>query len=113
MSPRRYTTADNSVVVATDSIKNTVYIKSKEHPVDPPELSASFLGSHFVSTYPHIHVAHINVTVHRWTRMQVDGAPHPHSFFRDSEETRPQQAIQRRRDRHAHRNSALGQPEQK
>ncbi|GAB1320839.1 Uricase [Madurella fahalii] len=83
-----YTKADNSVVVATDSIKNTIYIKAKEHPVNPPELYASYLGQHFLDRYPHITAAHINVIVHRWTRMTIDGAPHPHSFFRDGQETR-------------------------
>lgn len=83
-----YTKADNSVVVATDSIKNTIYIKAKEHPVNPPELYASHLGQHFLERYPHITTAHINVVVHRWTRMTIDGAPHPHSFFRDGQETR-------------------------
>jgi urate oxidase len=84
----RYTKADNSVVVATDSIKNTIYIKAKENPVTPPELYASILGSHFIETYAHIHVAHVKVVTHRWTRMVIDGKPHPHSFFRDGAETR-------------------------
>ena len=84
----RYTKADNSVVVATDSIKNTIYIKAKEHPVDPPEVYASYLGQHFLDKYAHISAANIKVTVHRWTRMNIDGKPHPHSFFRDGEETR-------------------------
>lgn len=83
-----YTKADNSVVVATDSIKNTIYIKAKEHPVNPPELYAAHLGQHFLDTYPHITSAHIDITVHRWTRMTIDGSPHPHSFFRDGQETR-------------------------
>ena len=83
-----YTEADNSVVVATDSIKNTIYIKAKEHPVNPPELFASTLGQHFLDTYPHISIAHIKIIVHRWTRMVVDGKEHPHSFFRDGQETR-------------------------
>ncbi|KAK7751308.1 hypothetical protein SLS62_006714 [Diatrype stigma] len=83
-----YTEADNSVVVATDSIKNTIYIKAKEHPVNPPELYAGILGQHFLDTYAHISTAHVRIVVHRWTRMVVDGAPHPHSFLRDGEETR-------------------------
>jgi urate oxidase len=83
-----YTKADNSVVVATDSIKNTIYIKAKEYPVTPPELYAAVLGSHFLETYSHIHVAHIKVVTHRWTRLDIDGKPHPHSFIRDSEEKR-------------------------
>jgi len=83
-----YTRADNSVVVATDSMKNTVYIKAKENPVTPPELFASILGTHFVETYPHITTANIKIITHRWTRMTIDGKPHPHSFFRDGNETR-------------------------
>ncbi|KAI9896541.1 hypothetical protein N3K66_008713 [Trichothecium roseum] len=83
-----YTEADNSVVVATDSIKNTIYITAHQHPVNPPELYASILGSHFIAKYPHIHAAHVKVVVHRWTRMEVDGEPHPHSFLRDGVETR-------------------------
>jgi len=76
------------VVVATDSIKNTIYIKAKEHAVNPPELYASKLGQHFIDKYPHISIAHVDVIVHRWTRMVLDGKPHPHSFFRDGQETR-------------------------
>ncbi|KAI2626495.1 uricase [Hypoxylon sp. NC1633] len=83
-----YTVADNSVVVATDSIKNTIYIKAKEHPVNPPELFASFLGQHFLDTYKHISAANINIVVKRWTRMVIDGKEHPHSFYRDGEDTR-------------------------
>ncbi|RKU48141.1 hypothetical protein DL546_009202 [Coniochaeta pulveracea] len=91
-----YTQADNSVVVATDSIKNTIYIKAKEHPVNPPELYAGILGQHFLDTYPHISVANVKVVVHRWTRMTIDGKPHPHSFYRDGEETRTVEAVIRR-----------------
>jgi urate oxidase len=69
-------------------MKNTVYIKAKEHPVTPPELFASILGTHFVETYPHITTANIKIVTHRWTRMTIDGKPHPHSFFRDGAETR-------------------------
>jgi urate oxidase len=74
-------------------MKNTVYIKAKEHPVTPPELFASILGTHFVETYPHIHAAHIKVVTHRWTRMTIDGKPHPHSFYRDGAETRNVEAV--------------------
>ena len=86
--PSRYTEADNSVVVATDSIKNTVFIKAKEYPVNPPELFASTLGQHFLDQYDHITSVHVDMVVHRWTRMVVEGKCHPHSFYRDGEEVR-------------------------
>ncbi|KAH8653413.1 uricase [Xylariales sp. PMI_506] len=83
-----YTVADNKPVVATDSIKNTIFIKAKELPVNPIEQFASMLGQHFLDTYPHISVANVDIIRHRWTRITVDGQPHPHSFYRDGDEKR-------------------------
>ncbi|KAI9791030.1 MAG: hypothetical protein M1833_001721 [Piccolia ochrophora] len=90
-----YTKADNSVVVATDSMKNTIYLMAKQHPVTPPELFGSILASHFIDTYKHIQVAHVKVITHRWTRIPVDGKAHPHSFYRDGSETRNVEVIAR------------------
>lgn len=83
-----YTEADNSVVVATDSMKNTIFIKAKEHPVNPVEQFASLLGQHFLDTYPHISVANVDIVQHKWSRIVVDGKPHPHSFLRDGDDKR-------------------------
>jgi len=83
-----YTEADNGPIVTTDTVKNTIYILAKQNPVNPPELFASILAAHFPTKYSHIHAAHVNIIVHRWTRMTVDGKPHPHSFLRDGAETR-------------------------
>lgn len=85
---KSYTEADNSPVIATDTMKNTVYILAKQNPINPPELFASIVAQHFVDKYAHIHAAHVSVVQHRWTRMAFDGKPHPHSFFRDGAETR-------------------------
>ena len=88
LMPLSYTRANNAIVVATDSIKNTIYIMAKLHPVTPPELFASILGNHFVETYKHIHVAHVRAVVHPWARMLIDGSLHPHSFLRSDVDTR-------------------------
>jgi urate oxidase len=90
-----YTAADNSVVVATDTQKQTCYILAKQNPITPPELFASIVGTHFVETYSHIHAAHVKIIQHRWTRMTIDGKPHPHSFFRDGEEIRVVESVTR------------------
>jgi len=76
-------------------MKNTVYIMAKQHPVTPPELFASIVSTHFIDTYTHIRAAHVKVITHRWTRMTIDGAPHPHAFLRDGAETRNVQATTR------------------
>ncbi|CEJ90592.1 Putative Uricase [[Torrubiella] hemipterigena] len=93
-----YTRANNNVVVATDSMKNTIFIFAKQHPVDPPEQFAAILGDHFIQTYPHIHVANIDVTTHRWNRIALDGKEHPHSFVKDGNETRVTKARISRKD---------------
>lgn len=90
-----YTAADNSVIVATDTQKQTCYILAKQNPITPPELFASIVGTHFVETYSHIHAAHVKIIQHRWTRMTIDGKPHPHSFFRDGEEIRVVESVTR------------------
>lgn len=91
-----WTHADNSNIVATDTQKQTIYVTAKLNPVNPPELFASILGQHYLDTYPHITNAHVNIIVHRWARMEVDGKPHPHSFLRDGSETRTVDVVARR-----------------
>ncbi|KAJ7653704.1 hypothetical protein DFH06DRAFT_524787 [Mycena polygramma] len=88
-----YTEADNSVIVATDSIKNITYYIAKISPhVLVPERFALHLGTHLVSKYPHIHKAFVTVEQLRWSRIPVAGeqgvAEHPHSFIRDGDEKR-------------------------
>ena len=73
-------------------MKQTTYITAKQNPVNPPELFAAILATHFTTTYKHIHKATIRVIQHRWTRIDVDSKPHPHSFYRDSSETRNAEA---------------------
>ncbi|KAJ4490977.1 hypothetical protein J3R30DRAFT_3278744 [Lentinula aciculospora] len=84
-----YTEADNSVIVATDSMKNITYYLAKVSPhILIPERFAVHLGTHIVSKYAHIHKAFVDIEQLRWSRIIVgqDGKPHPHSFFRDGDE---------------------------
>lgn len=83
-----WTKADNKSIVATDTQKQTIYVMAKLHPVNPPELFGAILAQHYLDEYSWMHTSHISIVVHRWTRLEVEGKPHPHSFFRDGEETR-------------------------
>ena len=91
-----WTKADNANIVATDTQKQTIYLMAKLHPINPPELFASILGQHYLDEYSWIDVAHVSVIVHKWTRMDVEGKPHPHSFLRDGAETRVVECVARR-----------------
>ncbi|KAF5342329.1 hypothetical protein D9611_001162 [Ephemerocybe angulata] len=89
-----YTEADNSVVVATDSIKNITYFLAKTSPyILSPEKFALHIGTFFSSKYAHIHKVHVTVTQLRWSRITVDGKEHKHSFYRDGDDRRVVKAI--------------------
>ncbi|KAG2101615.1 uncharacterized protein F5147DRAFT_708821 [Suillus discolor] len=81
-----YTVADNSVIVATDSMKNITYYLAKISPhILSPERFALHLGTYIVSKYAHINRAFVTLEKLRWSRiaLSANDHPHPHSFIRD------------------------------
>lgn len=83
-----YTKADNSPIVPTDTVKNTVLVEAKNTDVWPIERFAAHLAKHFTSKYSHVSGIEINILQTRWTRFEVNGKPHAHSFRHDGPETR-------------------------
>ncbi|KAN0092580.1 hypothetical protein V8E55_003364 [Tylopilus felleus] len=86
-----YTKADNSVVVATDSMKNITYYLAKvsDH-ILVPEHFALHLGTHVLAKYAHLQKAFITIEQLRWSRITVSGQekPHTHAFYRDGDDKR-------------------------
>lgn len=80
-----YTSGDNTKVVATDTIKNTINVFAKEHLAHEIERFAITLGQHFVARYRQVQKAEIEVTERKWERMSIDQIPHPHSFAAGSD----------------------------
>jgi urate oxidase len=75
-----YTKADNRLVVATDSMKNTVNVLAKEKLGAENEEFGAALAEHFIKTYAHVDRAEVRLAEHCWERMVIAGQPHPHSF---------------------------------
>lgn len=75
-----YTDGDNSKVVPTDTIKNTINVFAKKHLGRQIEEFARIVGEHFVKSYEQVQRAEITITERPWPRMEIDGKPHPHSF---------------------------------
>src|SRR6188768_3711767 len=71
---------DNTKVVATDTIKNTVNVLALQHLGEETARFALFLGRHFVNEYPQVSQAEIEIAERPWARMSVEDQPHPHSF---------------------------------
>jgi urate oxidase len=76
-----YTKADNRLVVATDSMKNTVNVFAKKFLGAETEEFGITLGEHFLKTYPHVSRAEITLSERCWARIPVAGRPHAHSFM--------------------------------
>src|SRR5215471_13574281 len=66
-----YTRGDNSKVVATDSMKNTVYVLAKDHAFDTPEQFALILSKHFVDRYGQVSGARVEIAATPWQRIAV------------------------------------------
>jgi urate oxidase len=75
-------TGDNSAVLPTDTMKNTVYAFAKEYGVGEPEEFALRLGRHFVDTQAPIRAARVTVEAYGWRRLG------PHSFQRAGDHVR-------------------------
>jgi len=75
-----YVAGDNRNVVATDTMKNTVYILARDRDLTDPESFALALGSHFLADYPQVALCRIDIRVEPWKRIAIDGSPHPHAF---------------------------------
>ncbi|MEP6729848.1 MAG: factor-independent urate hydroxylase [bacterium] len=83
-----HTDGDNSLVLPTDTMKNTVYAKAREGTLGAPEEFGVVLATHFLDASAAAQTATVTVTEHGWRRLDVDGVQHHHAFERKSSELR-------------------------
>lgn len=80
-----YTIGDNSKVLPTDTMKNTVYALAKDHPLGSIEEFGISLGGHFLKNNPQASRVTIALIERLWQRILVsqkngDAVAHPHAF---------------------------------
>ncbi|KAL9247921.1 hypothetical protein vseg_021298 [Gypsophila vaccaria] len=81
-----YVADDNSDIVATDTMKNTVYVKAKECQEQlAAEDFAILLAKHFTSFYKQVTGAIVKIVEKPWKRVYIDGQLHRHGFELGSE----------------------------
>jgi len=83
-----YITGDNSKLVATDSMRNTVYVLASEHPLEDIESFGQALSKHFLDKYEQVTSSNVHISEHLWQRIAVGGKPHAHSFVSTGGEKR-------------------------
>jgi urate oxidase len=77
---------DNSRLLATDTMRNTVYALAKDHLAGSIEEFGLRLVDHFLEAGPTVERVRVGITGFPWDRIEVNGQGHPHSFIRGSGE---------------------------
>jgi urate oxidase len=75
-----YSQADCSMIVATDTMKNTVYVLAAQHEVRSIERFVQLTAKHFLDLYPQVSQVSVACEQQPWTRMVFDGRAHDHAF---------------------------------
>ena len=83
-----YTDGDNSHVLPTDTMKNTVYAMAAKERLQEPEPFGIHLAGHFLDGNPRLRRVTIDMREHLWNRIAVDGREHGHAFIRQGPECR-------------------------
>ena len=79
---------DNSKIIPTDTQKNTIFAFAGDEPIGEIEDFALRLARHFVGEHAWVFRARVSIEEQPWTRIAVDGHPHPHAFVRAGSELR-------------------------
>src|ERR687893_1134468 len=77
-----YVEGDNAGLLATDTMRNTVYALAKDHLTGEVEGFGIKLVEHFLEAGPTVERVRVRFTEHLWDRITVDGREHEHSFVR-------------------------------
>ncbi len=82
-----HTDGDNANVIATDTMKNTVYAFARDHLTSSIERFAHALAFHFLKEEP-VATATVAIEEHRWIRIETEDGPAPDAFLRSADVTR-------------------------
>ena len=83
-----YTAGDNSAVLPTDTMKNTVYALAATGRVRDAESFGLLLARHFLDRNPRLERVRIDITEHAWGRIASGDREHGSAFVRQGPETR-------------------------
>ncbi|MBC7785381.1 MAG: urate oxidase [Burkholderiales bacterium] len=85
-----YAAGDNTMVLPTDTMKNTVYALAAQHEIASPEAFAVVLCDHFLKheLVPNCQTIWAYVKAGRWQRLDTPAGNHPHAFVSGGAEKR-------------------------
>jgi urate oxidase len=91
-----YREGDNSLVLPTDTMKNTVYALAQDPAAEQPENFAMLLARHFLGHLRHVRTAKIDIHSHLWHRQGAFAftAGPPHRRIAKIEATRDKVSVE-------------------
>ncbi len=81
-----HTEGDNSKILPTDTMKNTIYFVAHETKANSIEEYAKELIDYILTRNPQVSSAEVVIQSHLWKRITVDGKPFPTAFMHGSDE---------------------------
>jgi urate oxidase len=93
-----HTAGDNTSVLPTDTMKNTVYALAKDQFTASIEAFGLCLADHFLYNNPQVSEVKVSLTEFCWQRMTFDNTPHPHSFVNGGSEKHQAHIIKSRQN---------------
>jgi urate oxidase len=75
-----YLSDDNSSIVPTDTVKNTVHVLAHDHLETCRTSFAKVIAEYFLGKYPHLTGIEVELRERKWERMSIGDKPHPHAF---------------------------------
>ncbi len=88
-----YTEGDNSDVLPTDTMKNTVYALAARERMQQPESFGLALGQHFMERNPRLQRVCVDLADHGWSHIPIGDREHGESFVRRGPDTRSARVI--------------------
>ncbi len=84
--PEVFTHGDNTRILTTDTLKNTLYFLARQSTAKDIETFAREVVDFILSRNPQIVNIEVNIHSHLWKRLTIDGEPYPTAFMRGSDE---------------------------
>jgi urate oxidase len=101
-----HTEGDNSKILATDTMKNTVYFVARISKATSMEVYAMELTDYILTRNAQVSSAEVRIEAALWKRLIVDGELHPSAFMHGSDEVQTTH-VERAQDSAFHISSGL------
>jgi len=91
-----FTTGDNSKILPTDTMKNTVYYLARESSAAALEVFATELVAFLLADNPQVSKASVEIEEKSWKAMLIDGQPHATTYQLGGPELQTAEVVQQR-----------------